>query len=82
MKCMCSMKSKPADFYHAEHHRNLKLRQRMQSKLSKLDTVFKLKMKLLNKCIKKEYDDSCYELWCEIDDISNVIDEMHNEIKK
>jgi len=75
--------SKSFDYFYTNKERNFKQKLKIQSKVSKLESAFKLKMSIIKtKCNDDQYQESCYDLWCEIDDIANHMIELNNEMSK
>lgn len=75
--------SKSSDYFYTNKERNFKQKLKLQSKVSKLESAFKIKMSIIKtKCADDQYQESCYDLWCEIDDITDHMIELNNDMSK
>jgi hypothetical protein len=69
--------------YYSDKHKNYKQKQKIQNKVSKLESAFKIKLAIIkSKCIEDRYQESCHDLWCEIDEIADTIIELNHEVCK
>ena len=71
-----------SDYYMNKNKIN-KHKQKIQNKLSKLESVCKIKFAVIKtKCHEDKYQESCYDLWCEVDDIADQIIDLKQELCK
>ncbi len=69
--------------YYINKYRTSKQKQKIQNKVSKLESACKIKLAVIKtKCNGKEYHDSCFDLWCEVDDMADQIIDLKQELCK
>jgi len=58
-------------------------KQKIQNKVSKLESACRIKLVVSKtKCNEAKYHDSCFYLWCEVDDVADQNIELKQELCK
>jgi hypothetical protein len=75
--------NKVSSNYYINRYKNQKQKQKIQNKISKLESACKIKLAVIKtKCNDGEHTESCHDLWCEVDEIADHVIDLKQELCK